>query len=228
MRLVVKIRAKLKDEMKGSIVMIKVYLTILLALFLCAACSSPQSPTTEGLQTLPYADELRGAVFSPPRPISDFSFAATTGEDFTLSEHQGEIILIYFGYRSCPDFCPTTFAELKRVYAALEEPGDQVKVVFVTVDPERDTLEFMGMYTNAFHEDFIGLREEGAALGQLLDEFGVVAEKVQMGEGALAYLMDHTASLFLIGPDGNLQVQYLYGTDYRDIVHDLEIMLETL
>ena len=169
-----------------------------------------------------------GLVFDPPRPISDFSFPATTGENFTLSEHQGELILIYFGYRSCPDFCPTTFAELKRVYAALDEPADQVKVVFVTVDPERDTLEFMGMYTGAFHQDFIGVREEGESLERLMGEFGVVAEKVQMGESAMAYLMDHTASLFLIGPDGNLQVQYLYGTDYRDIVHDLEVMLDTL
>jgi cytochrome oxidase Cu insertion factor (SCO1/SenC/PrrC family) len=61
-----------------------------------------------------------------------------------------------------------------------------------------------------------------------MDEFGVVAEKVQMGDSAMAYLMDHTASVFLIGPDGNLQAQYLYGTDYRDIVHDLEIILNAI
>ncbi|MCA9907052.1 MAG: SCO family protein, partial [Anaerolineae bacterium] len=180
------------------------------------------------IEPLPYADELRGAVFDPPRPIADFSFPSTTGANFTLSEHKGEIILIYFGYRSCPDFCPTTFAELKRVYDALDEPADRLKVVFVTVDPERDDLESLGLYTHAFQEDFIAVREDGTALQELMDEFGVVAEKRERSDSAMGYLIDHTASVFLIGPDGNLEVQYLYGTDYRDLVHDLRLMLDTI
>ncbi len=201
-------------------------LSILTFASVLAGCSN--APAAATIERLPYADELRGAVFDPPRPIADFSFPATTGENFTLSDHSGEIILIYFGYRSCPDFCPTTFAELKRVYEALGEPADQLKIVFVTVDPERDTLEFMGLYTQAFHEDFIGVREEGEPLQVLMDEFGVVAEKVQMGDSAMAYLIDHTASVFVIGPEGNLDVQYLYGTDYRDLVHDLQMMLDAI
>ena len=174
-----------------------------------------------------YTSQLRGAVFEPPRSIADFSVASTTGEDFTLSQHRGQIILLYFGYRSCPDFCPTTFTELRRVYAELNEPADKLKVIFVTIDPERDTLETMRQYTQAFNEDFIGLRAEGQALQQLEDQFGVVAKRQVVGESALSYLFDHTASIFLIGPDGQLEAQYLYGTDYRDIVHDLRLMLQT-
>ena len=182
---------------------------------------------TQQTEQLAYADQLRGTVFNPPRPIADFSFASTNGAPFTLSEHVGEIILIYFGYRSCPDFCPTTFAELIRIYEALGEPADQLKIIFVTVDPERDTLDLLTLYTHAFHEDFIGLREEGEALQQLMDQFGIIAKKQQLGDdSALSYLIDHTASLFLIGTGGQLQVQYLYGTNYRDIVHDLQIILE--
>lgn len=170
--------------------------------------------------------QLRGAVFEPPRDLTDFTMMSTSGEPFTLSEHRGEVILIYFGYRACPDFCPTTFAELKRVYAELDEPAEKLKIVFVTVDPERDTLENLTLYTHAFSEDFIGLRAEGDALAQVTDQFGVVAEKRQVGDSALSYLIDHTASIFLVGADGQLEAQYLYGTDYRDIVHDLRILLE--
>lgn len=200
-------------------------LIILFVGVIATGCSETNTDAPTSIESLPYADELRGAVFNPPRPITDFSLSSTTGELFTLSEHRGEIILIYFGYRACPDFCPTTFAELKRVYETLGEPADQIKIVFVTVDPERDTMEYLSLYTQAFHEDFIGLREEGDELQHLMDEFGVVAERQQLGDSPLSYLIDHTASIFVIGPDGNLQVQFLYGTDYRDIVHDLQIMM---
>jgi protein SCO1/2 len=192
-------------------------------LLLLVGCSSTSTSTTTGL---PYADQLRGAVFDPPRALNDFSLMATTGEEFTLSEHEGEIILLYFGYRTCPDFCPTTFATLKRIYEELDEPAEQINVVFVTVDPERDTLENLALYTHAFHEDFVGLRGEGETLTQVMGQFGVVAQRQQLADSPLSYLIDHTASLFLIGPDGRLQVQYLYGTNYRDIVHDLRIIMD--
>jgi protein SCO1/2 len=175
-----------------------------------------------------YTSQLRGAVFDPPRTLADFNVTSTTGENFTLSQHKGEVILLYFGYRSCPDFCPTTFTELRRVYAELNEPADKLKVIFVTIDPERDTLDNMRQYTQAFNEDFIGLRAEGQALQMLEDQFGVVAERQVVGQSALSYLFDHTASIFLIGPNGQLEAQYLYGTDYRDIVHDLKLILQTL
>ncbi len=197
---------------------------LLIILVLLAGCSAATS-TPEASQ-LSYADELRGAVFDPPRSIEDFTFTSTEGDSFTLSDHQGQVILIYFGYRTCPDFCPTTFAELKRVYSELGEPADKLKIVFVTVDPERDTIENLTMYTHAFHNDFIGLRDDGTDLEQLMGEFGVVAEKRQVGDSALSYLIDHTASLFLIGKNGQLEAQYLYGTDYRDIVHDLRLILD--
>jgi protein SCO1 len=178
-----------------------------------------------GCSTAPKLD-LRGAVFDPPRPLDDFTLTSTDGGSFTLSDHRGEVILIYFGYRACPDFCPTTFAELKRVYTDLNQPADKLKIVFITVDPERDTLESLAMYTDAFDEDFIGLRGEGDILTQVTDQFDVVAEKRQVGDSALSYLIDHTASIFLIDTEGRLKLQYLYGTDYRDIVHDLRILLE--
>ncbi len=189
---------------------------ILLVIFL-SACGSSGSPTP--------VVQYHGALFNPPRMLTDFTMPSTDGTDFTLSQHKGQTILLYFGYRSCPDFCPTTFTELNQIYAALKQPKDKLKVVFVTVDPERDTIDNLKLYVHGFNEDFIGLRDDGTKLKQLMKEFGVTAEKRQTGDSALSYLVDHTASLFLITADGELKVQYLYGTDYREVLADLKTML---
>lgn len=205
----------------------RIGLLVALSALLAACSGTPAAPTATPTASVPsYQADLYGAVFEPPRTLTDFSLAATTGEPFRFSEHRGEILLLYFGYRACPDFCPTTFAEMRRVYQAVGEPEDKLKILFVTVDPDRDDLDNLGLYTRAFHEDFIALRDDGETLKQMMAEFGVVAEKQQVGESALSYLVDHTASVFLVGPDGRLQAQYLYGTDYRDIVHDVQLILE--
>lgn len=209
----------------------RVLLMILTVLVMAACSGNPPAQPTASPTAAPadngYMGELRGAVFDPPRALADFEVPSTTGEPFKLSDHRGEVILLYFGYRTCPDFCPTTLFELSSVYADLNEPADKLKVMFVTIDPERDTLENMKPYTGAFHDDFFGVRAEGEELQALIDAFGVVAEKRIVGESALSYLFDHTASIFLIGPDGKLEAQYLYGTDYRDIVHDVQLILES-
>ncbi|MBE2267995.1 MAG: SCO family protein [Anaerolinea sp.] len=183
-----------------------------------APAATPERPA--------YVDELVGAVVDPPRQLAEFNLESTHGGTFHLTDYRGDVILLYFGYRSCPDFCPTTFANMRRVSQDLGELADRVQVIFVTVDPERDTLDLLGLYTQSFNESYIGLRGEGDTLQAVMDQFGVVATKQPLGDSPLAYLMDHTATVFLIDPDGRLQSQYLYGTDYRDIVHDVRLILE--
>ena len=207
--------------------MLRKWVVILACVLMVAGCQ-PEAPAAQAAEEASYKDALKGAIFDPPRAIRNFSIASTEGGDFKLSEHQSEVMLLYFGYRTCPDFCPTTFMELRQVYTELGEPADKLKIIFVTIDPERDTLDYLGKYVAAFHEDFIGLRAEGDALKNIISDFGVVAEKRVIGESALSYLFDHTASIFLIGANGKLEAQYLYGTDYRDIVHDLRLILDNL
>src|SRR5690606_38695248 len=141
-------------------------LLMILTVLVMAACSGnpPAQPTAS--PTAAPADngdmgELRGAVFGPPRALADSEVPAASGEPLKLRHRRGEVILLYFGYRTCPDFCPTTLFELSSVYAYLNEPADKLKVMFVTIDPERDTLENMKPYTGAFHDDFFGVRAEG-------------------------------------------------------------------
>jgi len=167
------------------------------------------------------------ALFDPPRQLEDFTIESTSG-DFSLSDSAGDWIMLYFGYRSCPDFCPMTFVDLRSVYLDLGEPADDMKIVFVTVDPERDSLDVLGGYVTNFHEDFIGIRPSNDEEMEFLrDQFGFVAIRQQMGDNPNNYLIDHTASVFLINPDGELYAQYLFGTDPRDMTTDMRVLLDS-
>ena len=101
--------------------------------------------------------EFKGTLYTDPQPAPDFELTAPNGERFRLSDHQGEIVLMFFGYTSCPDVCPTTLAEARRILEKLGEDGDRVTFLFITVDPERDTPEVLGTYTTAFHPAIVGL-----------------------------------------------------------------------
>lgn len=193
----------------------------LIGLSACQQAAKADQPSQPAYSVV----DLQGAVFDPPRQLTDFSLPSTQGHDFRLSDNRGKAILIYFGYMACPDVCPTSNVELKKVYEELGSLAEQVKVVFVTVDPERDDLERMGLYLKLFHPDFIGLRGEPEMLQPIMQEFGVRVERHQLGESAMGYLLDHTASIFLIDAEGRLLEQFLYGTPYNAIVHDVRAIL---
>ncbi len=166
---------------------------------------------------------LRGSVIDPPLDIEDFTVASTTGEDYTFHAHDGKLRLMYFGYMSCPDFCPAAMADFTQVYRTLNAPKGDLEILFLTVDPERDTMDKLTVYTAAFHEDFIGLRAEPEALPTILTQFGVVAAKREV-DSALGYLIDHTASSYLIGKEGGVIARYAYDTPVEDIVHDIQML----
>lgn len=190
------------------------------------ACSQTTKAESELEQSTPSLQEqLKGAIIVPPRQIEDFTLPSTDGE-FRFSDLRGKLVLIYFGYMTCPDVCPTSNAHLKKVYEELNRPDD-IAVVFVTVDPERDSLERLRAYIKLFNEDFVALRGEGEALQNVLNQFGVVAIRRQVGESALSYLMDHTASIFLVNQDGLLVSQFIFGLSSEDILHDVKLLLDS-
>lgn len=170
---------------------------------------------------------FRGTVYSEPYPPApEIELQRASGEAFQLSQTRGNIVLLFFGYTSCPDVCPTTMAELK---SALEKIGaekaKQVKVLFVTVDPGRDTPERVQEYVNHFNREFIGLSGSEEELQKAWDEYGVFRQVVE-GTSAAGYLVDHTARVTLIDQDGNLRVSYGFDTPVDDIVHDLQLLLK--
>jgi protein SCO1 len=180
-----------------------------------------------GVYLLTPAAGFRGTVYAEPfPPAPEISLTGGNGNSFRLSELRGNIVLLFFGYTSCPDVCPTTMAEMK---SALEKVGEdkakQVKVVFVTVDPQRDTPERVQEYVNHFNSEFIGLSGTEPELQKTWNDYGVFRQIVE-GTSAAGYLVDHTARVTLIDQDGNLRVSYSFETPVDDIVHDLKLLLK--
>lgn len=170
---------------------------------------------------------FRGTVYAEPYPPApEIALTRGNGNSFRLSELRGNIVLLFFGYTSCPDVCPTTMAQMK---SALEKVGEdkaqQVKVVFVTVDPQRDTPERVQEYVNHFNSEFIGLSGTESELQKAWNGYGVFRQIVE-GTSAAGYLVDHTARVTLIDQDGNLRVSYGFETPVDDIVHDLKLLLK--
>lgn len=169
--------------------------------------------------------EFKGTLYSDPQPAPDFELTAPNGELIRLSDHQGEIVLMFFGYTSCPDVCPTTLAEARRILEGLGEDVDNVTFLFITVDPERDTPEVLGTYATAFHPAIVGLTGSADDLAAVRQDYGIVAEKEILEGSAAGYAVTHTARVFLVDAEGRLRLTYSFGTPPDDILEDINHLL---
>jgi protein SCO1/2 len=170
--------------------------------------------------------QFRGTTYTEPYPKApDFVLLRDDGSTFRLSGMQGKTVLLFFGYTSCPDVCPTTLAELNQALKQLGEDANRVQVVFVSVDPQRDTPERVQQYVNHFNPNFIGLSGSETALTKIWKDYGVFREIVE-GTSALGYIVNHTARVTLIDANGNLRISFSFETPVEDIVHDLKLILK--
>ena len=172
-------------------------------------------------------EAFRGTSYVEPYPkAAEISLTRDDGTSFQLSQMRGKIVLLFFGYTSCPDVCPTTLAELNQALTQLgEESASHVQVLFVTVDPERDTPERVQEYVNHFNVNFIGLSGSVEDLSKIWNDYGVFREIVE-GASAAGYLVNHTARVTLIDANGNLRVSFGFEMPVTDIVHDLKLILK--
>lgn len=170
---------------------------------------------------------FRGTTYGEPYPVAqEFELSRGDGSRLRLSEMRGKAVLLFFGYTSCPDVCPTTLAELKQALDELgQENAQQVQVVFITVDPERDTPERVQEYVDHFNPNFIGLGGSESELVPVWQKYGVFREIVD-GSSAAGYIVNHTARVTLIDQDGNMRVSFAFETPVEDIVHDLKLLLK--
>ncbi|HXF85820.1 MAG TPA: SCO family protein [Anaerolineales bacterium] len=170
---------------------------------------------------------FRGTTYAEPYPPApEIELTRFNGSTFRLSEMRGKIVLLFFGYTSCPDICPTTLAELNQALRSLnEEDASNVQVVFVTVDPERDTPERVQEYVNHFNERFIGLSGSLEEMQNVWNAYGVFREIVE-GTSAAGYIVNHTARVTLIDRNGNMRISFSFETPVEDIVHDLKLILK--
>jgi len=151
---------------------------------------------------------------------------APNGRSVTSEDFRGRLQLISFGFTSCPDVCPTTLLEMAHVLAALGDKARHLQPIFITVDPQRDTAQVMGAYTAAFDARILGLTGPAALVQRAAANFKVQFEKIQEpGAGPDVYTMDHSAGMFLLGPDGNLVAKFGYGATVAEITERIQYWL---
>jgi len=178
-----------------------------------------------GCQAFAPAYEFKGSVLEPAAPLPDFELNATTGQPFHLSDVKGDIALVYFGYTYCPDVCPLTMADVRQAIHGLEQGRDRVHVIFVSVDPERDTPEVLSRYLAAFDPSFIGLTDDFEKVKEVMKPYGAFAEKETAADSVAGYLVSHSARLYLVNTDQNLLLMYPFGFEAEDLRSDLAYLL---
>ena len=155
----------------------------------------------------------------------EFTLTDPSGKTRTLAEFRGKVVVMFFGYTRCPDVCPTTLAELKAVKEQLGEDGKRLQVLFVTVDPQRDTPRLLAEYVPAFDPSFIGLYGDAAATTKIAKDFRVFYQKVP-GKTPDGYTVDHTAGSYVFDPQGRLRLFARQG-NAANLAADIRTLLHT-
>ena len=183
---------------------------LLTSLLLGAACARADDGAT-----------LKAGVFDPARAAPDFSLAGSDGSELKLSHYRGKVVLLGFGFTSCVAVCPITLGTLAAAHKKLGARGDDVQVVYITVDPERDDALRMRKYLSAFDPSFIGGTGSDAQLAAVRKDYGIAAEKVAGPDGSYT----HSSFVYLIDREGRLRALMPYGHPAEDYVHDVGILL---
>ena len=189
---------------------------LLLWVALCwglTACSPPQPF---------HHTDLSGATFAAefPRALADQG-----GQPRRLADFRGRVVILFFGYTSCPDICPTALARFAAVQEALGEERQRLQVLFVTLDPERDSPARLGEYVTWFDPSFLGLWGDREALARTVAEFRITAVRQEVG-GGLGYTLDHTAGAYVYDPRGRLRLLLPDNAQVPAVVADLRRLLQ--
>lgn len=166
---------------------------------------------------------LHGTVIEPPKPMPDFTLQSADGP-VSLSDFRGKVVVLYFGYTSCPDVCPTTLANLRRALNDLGEKADEAQVVFVAVDWQKDTPERVASYLSAFHPDFVGLSGTQAQIDAVTKDFFIFYQINPPDENGY-YTVDHTATTQALDREGRLMLTWPYGLTADEFLEDLKVLV---
>jgi protein SCO1/2 len=180
------------------------------------------SATVHGAAPAADVDALKAGVFNPAREAPDFSVRGSDGSTLTLSHYRGKVVVLGFGYTSCPNVCPATLAVLALAYRKLGALGSHVQVIYLTVDPERDSAERLKKYLASFDPSFLGGTGTDLQMAAVRKSYGVTAEKIGTGSD---YAVAHSSFVYLITPEGKLRALMPFGHKADDYVHDISMLL---
>ncbi len=166
---------------------------IALALLLCLAGCDDGKPQFRNT-------DVTGADYA-----RDFALTDHNGKKVTLADYRGRVVTVFFGFTQCPDVCPTALAEMRAVVEKLGADGQKLQVLFITIDPERDTQALLSQYVPAFNPTFVGLYGDAETTARVAKDFKVFYQKVA-GKTPGSYTMDHTAGTYVFDPQGKLRL----------------------
>jgi protein SCO1 len=194
-----------------------------LAVLALTGCGEKVGAGPAGSATAP-ASQFRNTDVTGLGYAQDFALTDHTGKPRTLADFKGKAVVMFFGYTQCPDVCPTTMAEMATVMQELGPLASKVQVLFVTLDPARDTQQLLAKYVPAFDSRFLGLYGDQAATDKVAKEFKVFYQKVP-GKDLGSYTLDHTAGSYVFDPQGRIRLFVRHGQGAEPIVHDLKLLL---
>jgi protein SCO1/2 len=154
----------------------------------------------------------------------DFALGDPQGQARRLADFKGKAVVVFFGYTQCPDVCPTTLLSMREVLNRLGNDAGRVQVIFVTLDPARDTPQVLAEYVTAFHPSFIGLRGDEATIAAVARDFKVFYAK-QAGSTAGTYSIDHSTGSYAYDPEGRLRLLIRHGETPDNVAADLRLLL---
>ncbi len=173
--------------------------------------------------TRPYS--FHGTLFDAPHTAPEITLLDQYNHPFDLAAQKGKIVLIFFGYTNCPDICPATMANLSQLYGRLGSQAQNVRVVFITVDPQRDTAQQMQQFIDKFNPIFTGLIGTEQELSPVWKAYGVYIQS-QAVAGSSKYLENHSDAIYLIDKAGRLRLTYDFTTPVSDLLSDVLHLLK--
>ena len=189
-------------------------LTLLTCLLALTACDKPQTPK------VPFANtDVTGLDYAKGFTLTDH-----TGKRRTLADFKGKVVVVFFGYTHCPDVCPTTLSEMAGIMKTLGPEAARLQVLFITLDPERDTPELMASFVPAFDPSFLGLWGEQPDIDKVAKDFKVFAQKIQSKDGK-NYTIDHTAGSYVFDDQGHIRLFVRHGLGSDGLLKDLQRLL---
>ena len=165
------------------------------------------------------ATDVAGANFA-----KDFSLTDHNGQHRTLADFKGKVVILFFGYIQCPDICSNTLSELAAVMQRLGAKADGVQVLFVTLDPERDTPSIMSKFVSSFNPKFLGLYASPAQIAETAKEFKLFYQK-QPGKSKQNYTLDHSSGTYIYDASGKLRLYASYELGVDALVADIQLLL---
>lgn len=189
-------------------------LAAVVLLLVAAGCAeAPEAPRFK-------LTDVTGASFGKELALTDHN-----GQRRTLADFRGKVVTLFFGFTHCPDVCPTTLSEMALVMKELGNDAARLQVLFVTVDPERDTAAVLQRYAPAFHPTFLGLTGSAEDIARTAKEFKIFFQKQNLPGGG--YSMDHSAGTYILDTQGRLRLFAQYGVGAPTLLHDIRLLINS-